>query len=106
VARRQLRQAFAVTSFYLHRDLRDAGRPAHAAESLRVAAAIRSDSAAVWYNLACALAQADEPRQAVAAFERAVEAGFADHDHVAGDPDLDPIRDRKAFKKAVARMGD
>jgi len=44
------------------------------------------------YNIACAHAQMDRVGLALGALEHALDAGFADLEGVATDPDLDPVR--------------
>lgn len=55
------------------------------------------------YNLACAYALTGKKAEALAAFDRAVELGFDDWDHVAEDTDLDSIRNEEGFKKSLEK---
>jgi hypothetical protein len=54
------------------------------------------------YKHACELA-ATSPRDAVAELERAVEMGFTDFASIEANPELDPLRDSRRFKRLVAR---
>ncbi len=60
------------------------------------------------YNTACARSLQGRKDDALAAFGRALEAGFDDFDHMAKDTDLDPIRDdpryRNLLERAKARL--
>jgi len=60
------------------------------------------DSTAL-YNTACAYALKGERDKAVEFLKRSVEEGFNDFDHIARDPDLDPIRDHPGYKDLMAK---
>jgi hypothetical protein len=56
------------------------------------------------YNRACALARLAGADDAVAALAQAVDCGWSDHRHAAGDPDLRGLGQRDDFKALVERM--
>jgi hypothetical protein len=57
------------------------------------------------YNAACSLALAGDVDAAFARLEEAIDAGFADADHLRADPDLEALRaDRLRLLKAVRRI--
>ena len=57
----------------------------------------------VHYNTACAYSLKGEKEKALDSFEKALEAGFDDFDHIAEDTDLDPLRELPRFKAIVAK---
>jgi len=59
-----------------------------------------------WYNLACVYSKGGNKEKALDAFERSVDAGFADAGLPAKDKDLDAIRVEPRFISAVARITD
>jgi hypothetical protein len=59
---------------------------------------VREDNATAWYNLSCARALLGREASAMEALEKALEFGFAQHELLATDPDLDTLRDRDDFK--------
>jgi len=103
-ARRRLASAFANLWFYIPRELIEAGQYGRAAISLEVAARIQPERPALWYNLACARARANERSSALDALARAVDLGFADVDLLATDPDLESIRDDPRFTAIAGRV--
>jgi hypothetical protein len=56
------------------------------------------------YNLACGLAQAGNPDEAVATLKAAVQAGWWNHRHAARDADLKTLRERADFKELLGKM--
>lgn len=56
------------------------------------------------YNHACVLSRLERGDAAVAALDRAVEAGWWDRRHAERDDDLKPLRDRDDFQKQLAAM--
>ena len=105
VARRLLRAILTQTSFYLTRDLFARGDFRSAVAVLTVASEIAPERVDVWYNLGCALARGGSRKKALAALERAVEAGFGDGAKMADDPDLESLQRMAEFRRLVARLG-
>lgn len=58
----------------------------------------------IWYDYACCLARLGKKDAALEALARAVDNGFALHEHAAQDPDLASLRELPAFAKALERM--
>ncbi len=56
------------------------------------------------YNLACYSSMAGEREMAIAAFERALDAGWRNHTYATEDEDLDPIRDDPRFQRLMDRI--
>ncbi|MGE0434640.1 MAG: PDZ domain-containing protein [Planctomycetota bacterium] len=55
------------------------------------------DSMYALYNLACAYSLLNQREKAVEYYERSLYAGFVDWDHIAGDTDLNNIRDHPKY---------
>ncbi|WP_295936582.1 transglutaminase domain-containing protein [uncultured Alistipes sp.] len=60
----------------------------------KVMAMIRANT---YYNLACTYSLLNDKKQAVSAFEKAVEFGYSEYGHAKTDSDLDNIRREKKF---------
>lgn len=103
-ARRLLATVYVQTAFYLSRDYLTAGRHRSAATVLEVATRVRPDSITPWYNLACARALMGHTEPALEALERAVDAGYADLDHLRSDPDLESLRKEEGYRRLVERL--
>ncbi len=103
-ARARLESAFVHLGFYLPRRLWRAEAWKRAAVSLELAAAIKPDRQRVLYDLACAHALAGKKARAVDALERAVEAGFADLEHLESDSDLEAVRGEAGYRRAVETL--
>lgn len=103
-ARRSLEQLYVQVAYYLPRRLRREGEPGRAALVLSVAAEVHPDRPDVWYDLACARAQAGWKKEALKALERAVTAGFADAAHIQADADLAPLRGEADYQALIARL--
>ena len=94
------------------RDKKDSGRwERQLVEQYRLArdcllklAETRGGSAGVQYNLACAHALLNEKEDALAALERAVEAGWWNAGHAESDPDLESLRGEVAYRDLLAAM--
>lgn len=56
------------------------------------------------YNHACCLARLGKPDEAMAALQKAVDAGWADANHTLKDEDLTTLRQRDDFKRLVEKM--
>lgn len=57
----------------------------------------------VYYNTACARSMQGRADEALTAFGQALEAGFADFDHIGKDTDLDPVRNEPRFAQLLER---
>ncbi len=104
-ARRRLASAFVNLWFYIPRELIEAREYARAATSLEVATRIEPTRPALWYNLACARAQANDHSSALDALAKAVELGFADAHLITTDSDLDSLREDPRFAEIAKRVG-
>ena len=66
-------------------------------------------SSGLHYNLACYLSLQNKKDAAVGAFQKAVEAGWANYSHAKNDTDLDNIRTNKRFvelMETIRELGD
>ncbi|MEM7350671.1 MAG: hypothetical protein AAF657_07685 [Acidobacteriota bacterium] len=106
VARRLLETLLTQTSFYLMRDFFAQQDWASAIKVLTLASEIRPERIDVWYNLACAQARSGSRKKALAALERAVDAGFANAQQLLEDPDLEALHRHEKFRQLVARLED
>jgi predicted esterase len=86
------------------RELMRRGDYEGAAVLLRTAADIKPERPTVWYDLGCAYARTDRPRDAVLALERAVESGFDDAKGMETDPDLASVRQDTLFVRLLHRI--
>lgn len=59
-----------------------------------------------FYNLACARALQGRPSEAIAALEKAVEAGYRGKQALEADSDLEAIRSEGRFKALLARLSE
>ncbi len=73
-------------------------------ETMRDLSRAHPHSAELLYNLACALAVIGEASEAIAALEKAVAAGWWNHQHALRDKDLASLRERADFKVLLERM--
>ena len=64
---------------------------------------LRPEDCIVRYNYACSLAMTKCFDLALVELERAFQLGYKDWNHILTDSDLDPIRDRRAFREVVLR---
>ncbi len=58
------------------------------------------------YNIACGYAQLDDAPDSVKWLRDAINAGYDNYGHIAGDSDLDPIRETALFKGVMAEAPD
>jgi hypothetical protein len=72
--------------------------------ALRELVAALPNFALVHYDLACCLARQDKPDDAMAAFHKAVAAGWLDVRHAQRDEDLASLRQRPEFKRLLAQI--
>ena len=70
---------------------------------LTIASELRPEEPAVRYNLACALARAGRPEDALASLERALDLGLQRPDQMATDEDLATLRELPGFRSLLAR---
>ena len=55
------------------------------------------------YNLACSLALAGRPEDAISSLSKAILLGYDDLAHIDVDPDLDSLRERPDFRALLGR---
>jgi len=77
------------------------GKYDQAEQRIRFALRLVPHDVASHYNLACALARQGKADDALAALSRAVELGYNDRNHMAGDGDLASLHERPEFKALV-----
>jgi hypothetical protein len=56
------------------------------------------------YNAACVYCHLKQPDRAASYLRRAVDAGLSDLGQIAGDPDLEPIRDHPIYRSLIRRL--
>ena len=61
------------------------------------------DDSLARYNLACSLARAGRPDEAIDSLSKAILLGYDDLAHVDVDPDLDSLRDLPEFRALLGR---
>jgi tetratricopeptide (TPR) repeat protein len=83
------------------RPLYEAGDYAEAAERGRELLAADPPFADLFYNVACCESLAGQKDQAIAHLRRAIELSERTRPFLAGDSDLDPLRDDPAFKELL-----
>lgn len=71
----------------------------------RKVAAIDPADAIAAYNLACALARQGNDGAALEWLERSVHLGYSDRAYMAADPDLDSLRNGKAYRRFLEVLG-
>ncbi len=103
-AQRVLESAFVLTAFYLPQEFEERGDFARAALALEVATSIYPDRPVPWVNLAAARTRAGAKKAAVAALEKAVEAGFRDATALAADARFNALRDTPAYARLLERL--
>lgn len=85
--------------------LHAAGDYAGAAEILGRVLGLSPRNAAAAYNLACALARDGREREAVEWLRKSIEFGYSDFEHLAADPDLQPLRGREDYRSLFGSDG-
>src|SRR5262249_46003397 len=58
------------------------------------------------YNIACAYSLKGDKKPALDHFEKSLDAGFDDYDHIQKDTDLDNIRNEPRFKEIILKRRD
>jgi tetratricopeptide (TPR) repeat protein len=101
-AGRLLEAVYGQTSFYLLRPLFASGQYALAAAVLGVAVDLHPERPDAWYNLGAAQARAGNRRQALAALQRSIDAGFRDAKGLASDDDYASLRRDRRFQELLA----
>ena len=81
-----------------------AGEYDRAAQLLRQVMEISPGSAVDAYNLSCALARRGETHAALDWLERAVGLGYKDRRVIDSDPDLDPIRGSRRYRRLLGSL--
>ncbi len=79
------------------------GESEKAREWNRRALAMDPDDPSVLYNIACAFALEDQPREAISALKKALECGFGHWSWIDHDGDLDSLRDNAEFRELLTR---
>lgn len=65
---------------------------------------IQRIKAGTYYNLACTYSLSNQKKQAIEAFEKAIELGYSEYRHAKTDSDLDNIRNEKKFIALLDRI--
>lgn len=65
---------------------------------------LEPDDMTIWYNLGCSLALLNRRDSALKALERAIELGYADHEWMSRDDDLQSLRDERQFQSLLKRI--
>jgi tetratricopeptide (TPR) repeat protein len=87
-------------------NLLQAGKPAEAEQALTEALTIDPSQAVNLYNMGCAKALLGRPDAAIDYLERAALEGFTDFGHIAGDGDLNSLRDLPRFKSFLTKKNE
>lgn len=65
---------------------------------------LEPDDMTIWYNLGCSLALLNRRESALKALEKAIELGYADHEWMSSDHDLQSLREDRQFKSLLKRI--
>lgn len=65
---------------------------------------VKTMYANLYYNLACVQSLLNQKKQAITSFEKAIEWGYTEYQHVKNDADLDNIRKEKKFIAALNQL--
>lgn len=103
-ARRSLELIFVEVSTTVRRDFEAKRDFARAAIALELATDVHPERVTVWIDLAADRALSGARRPAIAALQRAVDAGFADGRALAADARLASLRGMPAFETLIQRM--
>ncbi len=87
-------------------NLLQSGKPAEAEQALSEALTIDPTVAVNLYNMACAKALLGRSDAAIDYLERAALEGFTDFVHIAGDSDLNSLRDLARFRQFLTRKDE
>jgi hypothetical protein len=79
------------------------GKPPQAIAAYQRAAALRPSDPIPHYNLACAHARLKDRTRALEHLRLAVKNGFSEAEIMAGDPDLEVLKDEPEFKRLVGK---
>ncbi len=101
-ARRLLESVYTQATFYLMQQFFNRREYARAAAVLRVATEIHPERWDAWYNLAAAHARGGQAKQAFAALEKSIAAGFHDAKQLAADEDFASLRADPKFQQLLA----
>ena len=82
-----------------------AGEAKEALQWIEKAVSIDPNEPSVLYNATCTYSMLGKIDKALDYFEKAIEAGFASREWVENDSDLDMIRNRPRFRKAMKKLG-
>ncbi len=77
------------------------GRIADGLKMDRKLVRLQPDNATAHYNLACSLALSKRLADAMKSLRRAIELGYDDHEWMANDPDLEPLRTNQEFQDMI-----
>ena len=103
-AQRTLEQIHVQVSFYIWRDLEEKQDFRRAALLLEAAVLIHPERAGLWINLAADRARSGSKGPAIAALQRAVEAGFKDGGALETDPRFLALQKSPEFTGLVQRL--
>lgn len=84
--------------------LYDAKKYDEAAKVIGSLTRVKRTDPGMLYNLACCLALANKPDDAIRSLKNAVAHGWRNHGQTTSDPDMKILQDREDFKKLVAEM--
>jgi dienelactone hydrolase len=104
VARRLLNVIFGQTAFRLIPELMAQREYTLAALTAGVATEIHPERWGAWYNQAAALARSGDVKASLKSLEKAVEVGFKDAQHLAGDEDFAALRGHERFQALLAKL--
>ncbi len=80
------------------------GRIADGLKMDRKLVRLQPRNAMAHYNLACSLCLSKRPGDAMKSLRRAIELGYDDHEWMANDPDLEPLRSNQDFQDMLTLL--